>query len=70
TARICWKLLRNAPDTMSSTNAIAISDTTNPDRNHVWLDAPVPVRVTSFKLSVKFVRNAAKAGARLQRAPV
>ncbi len=32
--------------------------------------APVPVRVLSFKLSVRFVRKAAKAGARLQKAPV
>ena len=55
---------------MSRIKAIAISDTTNADRNQVWLEDPVPVRAPSFKLSVKFVRSAAKAGARLQTAPV
>ena len=59
-----------APATVSNTSATAISATTSADRSRAWLDAPLPVREPSFRLSVKLVRIAANAGARLHRTPV
>src|SRR5271156_6530540 len=50
--------------------AMAISETTRAERSQVWLAAPLPVWAPSLRLSIKLVRRAAKAGARLQRAPV
>src|SRR5208282_3653606 len=55
---------------VSSIRAMAISETTRDERSQVWLEAPVTVRTPSFRLSIKLVRKAANAGARLQAAPV
>ncbi len=49
---------------------MAISDTTSAERNQVWLDEPTPLRSPSLRLSSRFVRNAANAGAKLQSEPV
>jgi hypothetical protein len=49
---------------------MAISETTSAERNQVWLDEPVLVRIPPARLSIRFVRKAAKAGAKLQSAPV
>ncbi len=70
TARIFWKLRRNAPEAVNSTNATAISETTRAERSQEWLEAPVPVPAPSFSPCDGLVRRAAKAGARLQRMPV
>src|ERR1700678_1487125 len=50
--------------------AMAISETTRAERSQVWLRALLPVWAPSLRLSIGLVRSAAKAGARLQRAPV
>ncbi len=47
---------------------MATSETTNAERNHVWLALP-PICAPSLRLSIKLIRKAAKAGARLQRTP-
>ena len=49
---------------------MAISATTSAERSQVWLRALLPVWAPSLRLSIKLVRRAAKAGARLQTAPV
>jgi hypothetical protein len=49
---------------------MAISETTRVERSQVWLEAPVPVLTPSLRLSVRLVRKAANAGARLHSAPV
>src|SRR5882724_5874699 len=70
TERIFWKLRRNAPETVSKTNAAAISETTRAERSQEWLDVPVPVPAPSFRPCEGLVRRAAKAGARLHKIPV
>src|SRR2546429_155778 len=49
---------------------MAISETTRAERSHVWLVLPLPTCAPSLRLSIRFVRKAAKAGARLHRTPV
>src|SRR5882724_9124922 len=68
TCCIFCKLRRKTPERVSSTSAMATSETTNAERNHVWLALP-PICAPSLRLSIKLIREAAKAGARLQRTP-
>ena len=51
-------------------SAIAISEMTRVERSQAWLNAALPLGAPGLRLSVRLVRKAAKAGARLHRAPV
>jgi len=49
TALMFWKLRRNAPDIVSSTSAMAISETIRIERSHAWRKPPVVVRISCFQ---------------------
>src|SRR5215472_7875265 len=49
---------------------MAISETKRAERSQEWLADPVADEMPSLRLSMRLVRKAAKAGARLHRAPL